>query len=155
MDSHTADRMATRGPRIRVMTRPDRRRMWSMEQKCQIVAESLAGGMSVSAVARKHDLYPGLLFTWRRQLLTGNLSVVAPLRPQFARVDVVATRRRDEPDRAVDRANLIGSDAAVGMVNERRTGVMDIVLAGVTVRVDTSVDQAALRRVLAALGHRR
>jgi transposase-like protein len=126
-----------------------------MEQKREIVAESLADGMSVSAVARKHDIYPGLLFTWRRQLLTGDLSVVTPSRPQFARVDVVATHHRDEPDRTVARADPIGSDAAVATVNERKSGLMDIVLAGVTVRVDMSVDQAALQRVLAALGHRR
>jgi len=44
---------------------------------------------------------------------------------------------------------------AVATVSEQKAGLMDIVLAGVTVRVDTSVDQAALRRVLAALGHRR
>jgi transposase len=155
MDSHATDRMATRGPRIRVLTRPERRRIWSMEQKREIVAESLAGGMSVSAVARKHDIYPGLLFTWRRQLLTGDIGVVTPSRPHFARVDVVATHRRDEPDRTVDRTDPIGSDTAVATVNERKSGLMDIVFAGVTVRVDTSVDQAALRRVLAALGHRR
>jgi transposase len=155
MDSHATDRMATRGPRIRVMTRAERRRIWSMEQKREIVGESLAGGVSVSAVARKHDIYPGLLFTWRRQLLAGDLCVVAPSRQHFARVDVVATHRRDEPDRAVDRVEPIGSDAAVATVSEQKAGLMDIVLAGVTVRVDTSVDQAALRRVLAALGHRR
>jgi transposase-like protein len=28
-----------------------------MEQKREIVGESVAGGMSVSAVARKHDIY--------------------------------------------------------------------------------------------------
>jgi transposase len=72
-----------------------------MEQKREIVAKSLAGGMWVSAVARKHDIYSGLLFTWRRQLLTGALGVVTPSLPHFARVDVVSTHRRDEPDRAV------------------------------------------------------
>jgi len=66
MDSHATDRMATRGPRIRVITRAERRRLWSVEQKREIVVESLSGDMSVSAVARKHDMSPGLLFTWRR-----------------------------------------------------------------------------------------
>jgi transposase-like protein len=155
IDSHATDRMATRGPRIRVTTRAERRRIWSVEQKREIVAESLAGGMSVSAVARKHDIYPGLLFTWRRQLLTGALGVVTPSRPRFARVDVVSTHRRDEPDRGVDRGYSVGGDAAVAKVNERKSGLMDIVLAGVTVQVDASVDQAALRRVLEALGHHR
>ena len=61
----------------------------------------------------------------------------------------------DEPDQPADRAQSIGSDAAMATVNEGKSGLMDIVIGGVTVRVDTSVDQAALRRVLAALGHRR
>ena len=75
--------------------------------------------MSVSAVARKHDIYPGLLFTWRRQLLTGALGVVTPSRPRFARVDVVSRHRRDEPDRGVDRGYPIGSHSAVATVNAR------------------------------------
>jgi len=147
MDSHGTDRMATRGPRIRVITRAERRRLWSVEQKREIVVESLSGDMSVSAVARKHDMSPGLLFTWRRQLLTGELDVAAPAPPSFARVDVVARHRR------------IGAgcrDAGGGDLSAagRRAGMMEIVLAGVTVRVDASVDQAALRRVLAALDRR-
>jgi hypothetical protein len=41
IDSHATDRMATRGPRIRVTTRAERRRIWSVEQKREIVAESI------------------------------------------------------------------------------------------------------------------
>ncbi|WP_432422167.1 transposase [Rhizobium leguminosarum] len=35
--------------------------------RLQIVAESHSGEMPVSAVARRHGLSPGQLFTWRRQ----------------------------------------------------------------------------------------
>jgi len=153
-DSHTTDRMAMRGPRIRVMTRPDRRRAWPIEQKRAIVAESLAGEMSVSAVARKHDIFPGLLFTWRRQFLAGDLGAVAPM-PQFARVDVVTTHHRDKRDLGTDRGETVDGDAATGAGSEHTSGVMEIILGGVTVRVDASVDETALRRVFAALGHRR
>lgn len=45
-----------------------RRRSWPEDLKRQIVAESLAPGASVSAVARRHDINTNMLFTWRRQL---------------------------------------------------------------------------------------
>ena len=45
-----------------------RRRTWSTEDKALIVAEILASGDSVSAVARRHGLSPQQLFGWRREL---------------------------------------------------------------------------------------
>lgn len=53
--------------RFEVFTGAGRRRDWSDEEKHQIVAESYSGEVSVSAVARRHGLSPGQLFTWRRQ----------------------------------------------------------------------------------------
>src|SRR5271163_1948219 len=98
MDSHTADRMAMRGPRIRVTSQTERRRRWSLEQKREIVLESFSGAMSASAVARKHDMSPGQLFAWRRQLLAGELGSAAWTPPRFARVDVAAPHRSSDPD---------------------------------------------------------
>ena len=49
------------------------RRLWSDEEKRQIVAETLAPGASVSIVARRHDLNDNMLFTWRRQIGTSAL----------------------------------------------------------------------------------
>ena len=43
-----------------------RRRVWSVDDKRRIVAETLAPGASVSVVARRHDLNANMLFTWRR-----------------------------------------------------------------------------------------
>ncbi|MBY3447210.1 IS66-like element accessory protein TnpA [Rhizobium laguerreae] len=54
--------------RFEVFTGTGRRRNWSDEEKDRIVAESYSGEMSVSAVARRHGLSPGQLFTWRRQV---------------------------------------------------------------------------------------
>jgi len=154
MDSHATDRMATGGPRIRVTTRAERRRVWSIEQKRVIVAESFAGGMPVSAIARRHDMSPGLLFTWRRQMLAGELHVATPAPPRFARVDVVATQRRLGAEGHACRDESAGEIKAADLTADRRTGAIEIVLADVTVRVDAAVDGVALRRVLAALGRR-
>ncbi|WP_198024807.1 transposase, partial [Bradyrhizobium sp. Cp5.3] len=53
--------------RVEIITGTGRRRRWSTDAKGTIVAESFAPGASVSAVARRHDISPGLLFLWRRQ----------------------------------------------------------------------------------------
>jgi len=62
--STKADEMVQR---FEVFTGAGRRREWSDEEKLRIIAESHSGEMSVSAVARRHGLSPGQLFTWRRQ----------------------------------------------------------------------------------------
>src|SRR5271168_4882028 len=51
--------------RIELITGIGRRRRWSREDKARIVVESLAGGVSVSEVARRHGLSPQQLFAWR------------------------------------------------------------------------------------------
>jgi transposase len=52
--------------RIEVVTGVRRRRNWSDEEKLRFVAQTYEPGMTVSEVARRNDLSPGLLFTWRR-----------------------------------------------------------------------------------------
>ena len=53
--------------RLEVFTGAGRRRKWSDEDKARIVAEIVASGDSVCAVARRHGLSPQQLFGWRRQ----------------------------------------------------------------------------------------
>lgn len=62
--------------RFEVFTGSGRRRSWSEADKAEILAESYAGGESVSAVARRHGLSPGQLFSWRREL---KKAAVAPM----------------------------------------------------------------------------
>jgi transposase len=54
--------------RVEVFTEPERRRDWPDETKIAIVAESLAPGVNISAVARRHGLNPQQLFGWRKRL---------------------------------------------------------------------------------------
>src|SRR2546423_9243448 len=54
--------------RLEVFTGTGRRRKWSHEDNARIVAEIMASGDSVCAVARRHGLSPQQLFGWRRQL---------------------------------------------------------------------------------------
>jgi len=117
--------MTTRSRRIEVITGPDRRRRWSLEQKRAIVAESHRSDTTPAAVARRHGLNTGQLYTWRGQLR-------APSLPNFARVE------------------LAEAEAPVAPL-----GLIEIILPdGARVRVDTKVDERTLRRVLKVLRER-
>lgn len=58
------------------LAEPERRRRWTTEQKLAIVRESLKPGISVSFVARQHDVNPNQLFHWRKLYQDGSLSAV-------------------------------------------------------------------------------
>ena len=59
---------------IEIITGRERRRRWSIETKLRVVAESQEPGACVKAVAARHDIYPSLVFNWRRQLREGRLT---------------------------------------------------------------------------------
>ena len=115
----------------------------------RIVLESLEPGGSPIAVARRHGIGTGLLYTWRRQMVEGQLKALMPAAPSFVPVAAL-------PDDQTAAAAPISPRAAPRCRGDRRRpGRIEIVLPdGVTVRVGATVDEAALRRVLAALGRR-
>jgi transposase len=59
--------------RVEIITRPERRRRWSDEEKLRIVAEACRPGNSVSQVARERGVNASQLFGWRRQMLAKGL----------------------------------------------------------------------------------
>ncbi len=61
--------------RIEVLTGPARRRRWSAEDKGRIVTETLVPGASVSEVARRWQVCPQQVFTWRREARAGHLAL--------------------------------------------------------------------------------
>jgi transposase-like protein len=52
-DTHKADLKSVRRPRVELITRGEQRRRWSIEQKQEIVAESLSPETTPTEVARK------------------------------------------------------------------------------------------------------
>ena len=117
-DAHTTGRMSARSQRIEVITRGERRRRWSVEQKREIAAESLEPNISPITVARRYGISSGLLYTWRRHLLEGSLGVTRQPSAKFARVEVMAMPT-DAATRASDVQNrhsncLTVSDAMSG-----------------------------------------
>ena len=54
--------------RVKVLSGPERRRRWSVEQKQAIVAAAFKPGAVVRDVARRADVTPSLIYRWRRDL---------------------------------------------------------------------------------------
>lgn len=157
-DAPTTDRMSSRGRRIEVITRGERRRSWTAEQKWEIAAESLEPGTSAITVARKHGISTGQLCTWRQQLLGNAVGTAANASPGFVRVDVVPMlARRDSALAKSVEPTTAGApiEPPCAPPVTQPDGRIEIMLSpGVSVRVDSQVDGAALRRVLVALARR-
>jgi len=131
---HTSGRMSSPSRRIEVITGPDRRRRWSLEQKRAIVAESLRAGASPSAVARRHGLNTGQIYTWRRLFREASP-------PGFARVELA------------DGNGLVAPPPTASSAGP--AGLIEIALPdGACIRVDAKVDERSLRRVLRVLRER-
>ena len=58
---------------IEIITGRERRRRWSLEEKLRIVAEAEEPGARITDVAARHEVYPSLLFNWRRPVREGRL----------------------------------------------------------------------------------
>jgi transposase len=149
MTGHTSPRKQP----IEVITRGERRRSWSVEQKREIVAESLEPGMAAIAVARRHGISSGQLYTWRRQLREGQFGGECQLPARFAHVAVLTGPQQRES--VVTSARREAGSTSVRAAVTRAGGTIEIALpGGVSVWVDAQVDSDALRRVLAALAIR-
>ena len=72
------------------------RRFWSDEEKCRIVAQSDAPGVSVSVVARRYDVNANLIFTWRRDPRYKPAADAGDA-PSFLPVEVVPEPSASEP----------------------------------------------------------
>ena len=81
--AHMSPHKGARTPRIEWITRGERRRRWTIEQKQMIAAQSLARGASATEVARQHGIGTGQLYNWRKALLAAQPA-------SFARVEVAA-----------------------------------------------------------------
>jgi transposase len=122
------------GP-IEILGARERRRRWSVEEKLRIVAECDEPDAVLRSVAARHDVYPNLLRTWRRQARQGQLRVEQSL--QLLPVQVT-----EMP--------VAGASASRSMKNI--AGTIEITLPdGCRVHVGNDVTLTTLRRVMAVL----
>ena len=117
-----------------VLVGPERRRRWSADQKRAIVAESMEEGAVALAVARRHGISSGLLYTWRRKF-------GADLMPSASFVPVAVIGEPPVPAQPRRGAR------------QERGGAISIELpGGIRLHVDRGVDASSLRLVLSVLG---
>ena len=135
------------GGTIEIITGRERRRRWSIEEKLRIVSETEEAGARVTEVASRHGVYPGLLFTWRRQVRDGLL--VAQPSAAFVPVRMLTAETTAAPE---VRYPTSGERSTPAGVPHLRDATIEITLAnGCRLRVDQQIDVRALRRIVGVL----
>ncbi|TCS65968.1 transposase [Primorskyibacter sedentarius] len=111
-------------------------RRWPDDLKARIVTETLVPGASVNDVARRYDLRPNHLSSWRRMAKDGGLVLPAPdAGVEFAPLvvfDVEPPPPADEP--------------------EPVTSVIEIIAGSVSVRLDNATPAGRIADIVRALG---
>jgi transposase len=113
---------------VEVISGVARRRRWPRSEKVRIVAESYAPGASATAVAVRHGLHRNQIFAWRRQFRSQAV-LIDHAAPEFVPLTLASP---SESGTATDDAN----------------GRIEVIAAGITIRVGTGFDGDDLRRVL-------
>jgi transposase len=148
---HKGSHMTAPMQRIEVITRSERRRRWSIEEKREIVAESLGSGVRPSEIIQRHGITSGQLYAWRQQLTRRVDGQPVRLAAKFARVDVVAAEQASQADPPASPPSKPQTHVPA-IAAPRAKGLIEILLPdGTSVRVDGQVDERALRCVLDAL----
>jgi transposase len=114
--------------RMEVISGVARRRRWPRAVKARIVAESYAPGASATAVAVRHGLHRNQIFAWRRQL-RNHTALVGAEAPAFVPVRLASS----------------GETGPTMMAGSSR---IEVIAAGLTVRLGAGFDSGDLRRVL-------
>jgi transposase-like protein len=112
-------------PKSSKSTARSRSARWTASEASAVLDALGSSGLSVAAFARQEGVCPQRIYSWRRQL-SRRAAAAQPLRSDFIEVITSAPRR---------------------------SGVVEIALpiSGLVLRVDESVDVAALRRIVDAL----
>ena len=115
--------------RMEVLAGPTGKRRWSDAMKGRIIAESLVTGVSVRSVAERYGLKPNHLSSWRGLARAGKLVVPDLAGASFA--TVVVADASPPPPPVQDRIELI--------------------VDGMTLRLDASTDARRVAELAAAL----
>ncbi len=116
---------------MEVMFGPSGKRRWSDAYKGQVVAETLVPGVTVNEVARRHELRPNHLSTWRRLAKDGKLLVPDLAGAEFAPMVIEAPA--PEPQDAT-------------------TPPIEIISGDVVIRLGATTSAARVAEIVRALG---
>lgn len=126
--------------RVEVYTGAGRRRRFSTAEKLDLVAQ-MDGCDNISELARRHDLRPSQLFTWRREFryaVETAQSMTAAPQPMF--VPAVVERPRESAPATPSKPRRRGASSAV-----------ELVIDGVVVKIARGADAAVIAAVIEAL----
>lgn len=149
--------------RMEVITRIERRRRYSDEERAAVLAQCDEPGATVVGVSRRLGISASLIHGWRKTRREAQRIASEPL--QFIPYGVVADAVPAEPGIALTAAASLPAPAkplppaasAEDVVRPHpgaRPGGIDVDLpTGVRLSVDSYVNEKALARVLRALGH--
>ena len=145
--------------KVEVITRSERRRRWSDQEKMEILREVEAAGGRVVEVARRRGMSEGLLYEWRAKWRKARHAVTGV--PSFVPIGMFTTVVDERPAMAVPMPSAAACRSTPGESRRvtipslplgDRPGVMEVELpGGARLRVDAFVNERALVRVLKAL----
>jgi len=121
------------------------RRQHERAFKDELIAQSLAPGASVAAIAMKGGINANLLFKWRRERVTA-MAACAPSVATLLPVCVIpeaTSSSTAQPTAPVGPAVNLASSP----------GVIEVEIAGALLRLRGTVDETMLNSVLRALRH--
>ena len=116
---------------IDMLVGPRGHRRWPDALKARIVAETLVKGATVNEVARRYDMRPNHLSEWRRMAREGKLVLPAP--DEDSGFAPVVVRDDAEPE------------------ERPGAGAVDVILGGVTVRLDAATPARRIAEIVRAL----
>ena len=140
---HTLEPKASSIRRLEVITGTGRRRRFSDDDKTRIVEETLVPGAVVSDVARRHGLSPQQLFTWRREARRRPVMPAPGATPVF--VPAVVHEAIGDGQAKTDR------EGARRRRVRQASGIIEVEIDGVTIRVSSGADAKTVAAVIRAL----
>ena len=128
--------------RVEIINGIGGRRRWSVDDKAGIVEETLVPGAVVSEIARRHGLTPQQLFGWRRAARRSAGVGEGAGTPRF--VPAVVEPPMPEPVVKQRKPRRAGRGGGA-------TGIIEMEIGGVTVRVGRGAEAKTVAAVIHAL----